>query len=473
MPAARIGVIFGGVVRKLARGPRIPRPLLLVGGLLLCCLSPRRAAACACCDGRSGLELLGGSPDGRELLLRHEELAGCERHVRLEVYRAGTVDPSRCFDLLGDPDQAVSCDATRAGFQDPATSGRTRDFPRSLRSLSPRGLAASTSVATDDDFRRATVEVHWLGTAAPRRLASLAVHEYSYWSPEDGALAELAPIEVTVVLPGQDAEKAALLVTGVDTMPGIGHRGWLLRWIDLPAGLTAEAGVHWVRAVDDFGSPPHPEAAESRRLNTLGVRALSANELAAARAHFEQALAFDPGHVLARYNLACALARLGLPRHAWHQLEPVLTRPPPAVRTERRARALVDPDLTSLRHLPEFRALVGEVPTTTPVPSAAGSVAPGVASPRPPPSGGSPAAAPSVRPTALTGVRRPPSCGCRVGARPASTGSLPWLLGALVGAAWRRRESSRRRQAACSPGPAVAASPPCSRKTSRSACSPR
>jgi len=471
LPAARIEQILGGVVRKLARRPRIPRPLLLVGGLLLCCLSPRRAAACACCDGQSGLELLGGSPDGQELLLRHEELAGCERHVRLEVYRAGAVDPSRCFDLLGDPDRAVSCDATRAGFQDPAPSGRARDFPRSLRSLSPRVLTASTSVAEDGGFRRATIELLWLDAAAPRRLASLAVHEYSYWSPKDGALVELAPIEVTVVLPGQDAGKAACLVTGVDTMPGIGHRGWILRWLDLPPGLTTEAGVHWVRAVDDFRSAPHAEAAESRRLNTLGVRALGANELDAARAHFEQALAFDPGYILARYNLACALARLDLPRHAWHQLELVLTRPPLAVRAERRARALVDPDLTSLRHLPEFRALVGEVPTTKPVPSATGSVAPGVASPPPPPSGGSSAAVPAVRPTTLPEVRRPLSCGCRVGVRPASNGSVPWLLGALVGAAWRRRESSRRRQAACSPGPGVAASPPCSRKTSSSACS--
>jgi MYXO-CTERM domain-containing protein len=440
----------GGSHRR-RRGGASPRWRLRFGlvlaSLLLCWLTPRVVEACACCDGRGDVDLLGWSTDGRELLLRHTERVACERHVRLEVYGSGSSSPSRCYDLLGDPEASVPCNSVQSGYQSPAQSRHTQDFPVRIRSLSPRGLAATAAISMDGAFRRATVRVSWLGSAPERTLATTVVHEYSYWSPADGELTELAPIEVAVLLPEAEAREAALFIRGVDTMPGIGHRAWRLQWLELPPGLPAEPGVHWVRAVDEYDSPPHDEASRSRGENAVGLRALKGGDLAAARGHFEQALAFDPRYVLARYNLACALARLGLPHHAWRQLDVVLSRPPPTVRAERRARALGDGDLTALRDLPEFRARVGVVTAELPAASASTSARTGTSAPGPSsfarqsalaPLAGSAGPAASA-PAAAVPAPRGPGCGCRTGgARPTSERSA-WVLLAVMLVLRRRR----------------------------------
>ena len=61
-----------------------------------------------------------------------------------------------------------------------------------------------------------------------------------------------------------------------------------------------------------------------------------------------------PDYCLARYNLACSLARAGRPDEAIDSLSKAIL-----LGYDDLAHVDVDPDLDSLRDLPEFRALLG------------------------------------------------------------------------------------------------------------------
>ena len=83
------------------------------------------------------------------------------------------------------------------------------------------------------------------------------------------------------------------------------------------------------------------------------MTALLAHDFEASINHFRKAIEYDPDQQLAYYNLACAEALAG--------------RSNDALRSLRRAietgfsdpdHLANDPDLTSLRTLPEFRALI-------------------------------------------------------------------------------------------------------------------
>lgn len=66
---------------------------------------------------------------------------------------------------------------------------------------------------------------------------------------------------------------------------------------------------------------------------------------------------FDPQDPMPRYNLACALARLGLKNRAIEQLAQIAKAKCKKCRA-RIERAKVDTDLFNLRNDPRFRALI-------------------------------------------------------------------------------------------------------------------
>jgi hypothetical protein len=342
--------------------------------IVLDLVAAQPALACACCDGRTEVEPLGWSANGRRLLLRREDLAGCERSLSLAVHAVGGTGPLGCYDLLGNPDQRVACeDVTRDWERKPRPSRQLARYAGALRSVPPGRIAASYSVASDGDYRKAELAVYWLGAHSPRKLAELSVHEYHYSSPGDGG-DELFPLEVAALIAPGAPRRAALLVRGMDESPGIGHRGFRVLWIELPeeAPPVTAPGIAWVRAIPSFTSLPIDEAqAHAAQLNKNGLAELRAGRPPNARRSFETAVAWRPAHVRARYNLACTLALTGEPQAALLQLRELLSNAKPQIATERRARAAVDPDFATLHDSPEFQQLIcgGPCPPPAPIPT--------------------------------------------------------------------------------------------------------
>lgn len=93
---------------------------------------------------------------------------------------------------------------------------------------------------------------------------------------------------------------------------------------------------------------------DPRALDLLAAAELYLGDPAAAVAAAERALAADPDYCPARYNLACALARLGRAEEALAALAAAV-----ALDADLREIAQDDPDLAALADHPGFRALVG------------------------------------------------------------------------------------------------------------------
>lgn len=93
--------------------------------------------------------------------------------------------------------------------------------------------------------------------------------------------------------------------------------------------------------------------AKARKANREGLKLHAAHDYDGSRAAFAEAVAVQPEHDMARFNLACALARSGRYAEATEQLVEVLTRDP--VRFRQRARD--DADLDALRRSPEWKAV--------------------------------------------------------------------------------------------------------------------
>lgn len=131
---------------------------------------------------------------------------------------------------------------------------------------------------------------------------------------------------------------------------------------DAPAANTersAEAGP----ALPPGEPPGHARLPElpsdaARRHNANGLEAHRAGDYARSAQRFAGAVKAAPGYDLARYNLACALARLGRHAEAAAELETLLRRDLPS----HAPRLAVDPDLESLRAAPEGLRLNDLVP---------------------------------------------------------------------------------------------------------------
>jgi hypothetical protein len=91
----------------------------------------------------------------------------------------------------------------------------------------------------------------------------------------------------------------------------------------------------------------------ARKASREGLRLHGAHDYEGARAAFAEAIAAQPEHDLARFNLACALSRLGRHADASAELIEVLTRDP----VRFRGRARDDADLEPLRGSPEWKAV--------------------------------------------------------------------------------------------------------------------
>lgn len=94
-----------------------------------------------------------------------------------------------------------------------------------------------------------------------------------------------------------------------------------------------------------------------RALDLHAAASLILGEADQAAASAAAALAVDPDYTPARYNLACALARLARPAEAIEALAVAIAADP-----DLRAMAASDEDLSALRSDPAFRALFEAAP---------------------------------------------------------------------------------------------------------------
>lgn len=118
-----------------------------------------------------------------------------------------------------------------------------------------------------------------------------------------------------------------------------------------------------IKVEENFECKASPAPAADQ-LNAKGFRLLKQKQYELASNKFKEALKIDICHVLARYNLACALALLTRghsncsldlePYHAISELEIVLQLDP-----SRRKRILEDPDLRSIQNTVWYQKLLG------------------------------------------------------------------------------------------------------------------
>lgn len=421
--------------------------------VLLCCaswLAAERAWACACCDGESQVEPVGWSKAG-ELILRHEERKGCEHRVMLEVYNPGGSTPARCHDLFGDPNQRIACDKVSAPLEGkPKSAASVQQGLQLPRGVDPAKLQGSYLVRPAEGQRPGKLSVLDVSTASPKALLQLNVNEYEYRPPADEPT-ELFPLEFIVLpVPKVDgapsaARKAAVILRGMDTMLGIGHRGFVVKWIALSQNLDAVGSATWVRAVPSYRSPAASEPVRAPQLNTAGLALLERGKPGAARSSFEAALQWNPAHALSRYNLACTLARENQPRAALYQLSELFESASKDIVSERRTRALADADLATLRSDPEFDRIVcgGPCPSEAPAPAASTVASSALSTASTPPSAVTSAPAATSSPALTSQVpsaptTAPPKEGCGVALASNDGVTCGWFFALIVFGARRR-----------------------------------
>jgi len=125
----------------------------------------------------------------------------------------------------------------------------------------------------------------------------------------------------------------------------------------VPLHATAPAAAH-APPVVGWAEVPLPPSAEASRRNARALALHRKGDYAGALAGFEATLAVEPGHIWARYNRACALARLGRVRESAAIVRVLLHEDLP----EFRRRMLDDPDLASMRAAPEGAELLASLP---------------------------------------------------------------------------------------------------------------
>lgn len=348
-------------------------PMILAAVAAMLAL-PSVAEACACCDGGNTREVVGWS--GETALVRQRGLA-CEDTLSFEIMRAGRPEPIGCFDAYGEtPSRRTACSENETGY-DRFDDGDARPTttPRASEYASPPLQLAATHV-------HATLEA---GPATERGapLSTLRVFLWSYglWQPiyerslhlghpdyesfdgdvpialtDEQQISELANQNVQVrVWPAPSGRRALVEVSGHDVSPGTGHFPEELVWVPLPASSlslprVADDADGLVVAVPAM-STPHVDSVTrqtARRANALGLRYHNARNYVQAAFWFTQALMVNPAHVVARYNLACALARQSRIEPAFEVLRIIQHSQCPRCQ-ERMNRARVDEDLRSLR----------------------------------------------------------------------------------------------------------------------------
>ena len=243
--------------------PASTLPLLMVLAILS---SASVADACACCDGYSKRKALRWSKDGKRLLVRADIVRGCQPTKALEVWSVGAAKPDHCFDLLGDPNKKVACNKLTSSWHKKAKASKVpAAFGRAATSIRKRLVRAVYRHSGKGEARPVLLTVRVRVKRRWRTLHRLKLYEYLYTPPSDKP-SKLFPLEVAL-LPApavktkpkakakgrasstSRSRRAALIVSGDNTEPSIGHRGARIVWVTLPKGLGRSASGKGVQVV--------------------------------------------------------------------------------------------------------------------------------------------------------------------------------------------------------------------------------
>lgn len=339
--------------------------------------TPNLAEACACCDGGNTREVVGWSASGQSALVSNRGKR-CQDTLSFEIMRAGRDEPIACFDGYSEtPSRRIACSDLADGFERfgdnddarPTTSPRAREYP-----VAPEQIAASHVYATLEDApgspehgnERHRLRVFVLVGDQWRPLFERTLF---LGAPEGQMEEDMSDLELAVmqgpqaikvrVWPNPSGERALVEVSGHNESPSMGEFPDDMAWVRLPSTTLPRVtpgapGIALaVRIMNDSTLAQLPRQA-ARIINGQGLRYHRQQQYLAAAEQFATALLVNPAHVVARYNLACALALLGHLEPAFAILE-TIAESDCARCAERMERALVDDDLAALR--PRMRAL--------------------------------------------------------------------------------------------------------------------
>ena len=179
-------------------------------------------------------------------------------------------------------------------------------------------------------------------------------------------IAKKGTATVTVMAGGKKVASEDVELHRADERPGIREVYWR------PGGGAVAVFLGYPDPPGDQDGYPPPRylsvmtlgraVADAVPPNTVGVRLLKAKDYPGAIAQFRKALAENPSHVLAHYNLACAAALSGDRKTAVAELRWLRASKDPAAR-KALGKARSDSDLKSVRADPEVVKLVGPKPT--------------------------------------------------------------------------------------------------------------
>lgn len=193
-----------------------------------------RADACACCDSSTTRTPIGWTEAGGALVIAMSTNAACEFREAYEIWPINASQPSACYDRYGaDPDKRTTCDfeglEAKTDGSVLRTTTKIQRFSRKPITLPSRVVVIRDK--TEPDVKaRVVVEIDvggtwkraWTGTVrSPTTITDAAGRTY----------------KITVaatIYPNVRGDRAAMLMTGEDSAPGMGHWATTVRWIDVP-----------------------------------------------------------------------------------------------------------------------------------------------------------------------------------------------------------------------------------------------
>jgi hypothetical protein len=256
---------------KYNRMHRVLRWLAASSTLVMCFGVSLKLASAApgCGDSTSNVEPVGWSPSGLSILIRHEDFRDCIRKIALEVHNVGATGPAACHDLLGAPEKRIDCAAVLADkLKQPGVSSQEGIYNVPIESIDPAWVELTYATPVNNAAGSALKFVVKLSGQSAALATIPAQRVANNVHPEDGILNE----PQVAVLPTRDRKKAALLFRGIDTAPGVGHRGWILRWVPL-AETTAPTVPGVKRSVPSLGPIAASPTAITRRASSCTRRA--------------------------------------------------------------------------------------------------------------------------------------------------------------------------------------------------------